>query len=1062
MKLLRLRAIDFAAIVKADVEFGAGLNVLYGPNDLGKSTLAQCIRAVLLLPHASSFSEQYVPWRGGHQPIVEMTFDTEAQRIWRVRKQFGKSGSSLLQESRNGVDFDDVAKGRSVDGRLREILRWGILEPGGSGAGKGIPTSFLATALLSTQSNVTAVLESDLQGDPAPSGKERIAAALQAVSQDPLFVSVLRATRARRDEAFTERGARKTARDSPFKIAAERLREIREERENLQALVDESEGVEQHLRELTLRRNAAEEAVVIAADRLRELERLAAESAALTAAAEEADRARNEVARIKKLATDVAAAESAAADLEVRKNQADQALDHVEKRKAEADAALQSALEAARAAGSDAETSATVAHQRLELRRAGAEKALGDAQRRAELVAAAQKAVDAAVSTEAARRAQETEEKRARTLLADATTARDAAERQQRALDVLERALEARVADEQVVAAQAAVDNAALLRANLDSAAADLEALRARRDSHAVPGAEAMPGMRRLATDLATAQGALDVGLFVTVTPRRPLEIRVQKDDQPPSTSSGAQAVEIEAGAHVEVDLGDLATVRVAGGRRDARRKAEALEETDLDELDMKIQEAREIDSRLQATQTALTSLQNQLEALSGSSDTLRVARDRQAACHAALEGAPFDKLSDELTRLGPDPKATLRTRREQANRTLETAREAVTKVGTAHALAEERGRMSAVAFEEALAARDAALLPFPDGLAAARKEAERALSDAAEEQRRVASELASLDSSIAAERARIETAVNNARKGVERAQAEVGAAQEAQKSAIAEHASQTGRLDQLRRLRDAEDLAAAEHRLRIATEQHASLPVPERPVTDADVTAGGLALARATSTLDATDDEIHRKHGALEQVGGAVARERLRDVIEAYELAERQEKEIEADYEAWKLLLEQMKEADAAQASNLGQVLAPAIAARFEALTAKRYENVRLTAQLATEGVVVAGAIRTTNCISVGTREQLSTLYRLSLAEYLGTAVVLDDQLVQSDGTRMDWFRALLAEKARSFQIVVFTCRPEDYLPDGAMVPPGTGVYRDTDDGFVRAVDLERAAQRR
>jgi len=85
-----------------------------------------------------------------------------------------------------------------------------------------------------------------------------------------------------------------------------------------------------------------------------------------------------------------------------------------------------------------------------------------------------------------------------------------------------------------------------------------------------------------------------------------------------------------------------------------------------------------------------------------------------------------------------------------------------------------------------------------------------------------------------------------------------------------------------------------------------------------------------------------------------------------------------------------------------------------------------------------------------------------LALAEYLSTTVVLDDQLVQSDGTRMDWFRALLAEKARNFQIVVFTCRPGDYLTAGAMVPKGKSVQRDTDGGFVRAVDLGRAVRRK
>ena len=99
---------------------------------------------------------------------------------------------------------------------------------------------------------------------------------------------------------------------------------------------------------------------------------------------------------------------------------------------------------------------------------------------------------------------------------------------------------------------------------------------------------------------------------------------------------------------------------------------------------------------------------------------------------------------------------------------------------------------------------------------------------------------------------------------------------------------------------------------------------------------------------------------------------------------------------------------------------------------------------------------------MSVGTREQLSTLYRLCLAEYLQTTVVLDDQLVQSDESRMDWFRTLLQEKARSFQIVVFTCRPGDYLATTSMVPKGDLISLDSDDGFVRAVDLGRALHRR
>ena len=201
---------------------------------------------------------------------------------------------------------------------------------------------------------------------------------------------------------------------------------------------------------------------------------------------------------------------------------------------------------------------------------------------------------------------------------------------------------------------------------------------------------------------------------------------------------------------------------------------------------------------------------------------------------------------------------------------------------------------------------------------------------------------------------------------------------------------------------------------------------------------------------------------GALERVGGAVAGERLKEAKEAFECAVRQEKEIEADYDAWKLLLETMKEADAAQASNLGQALAPAIAKGFQELTQRRYDGMQLTAELGTGGILVAGAVRPLEHISVGTREQLSTLYRLALAEYLRSTIILDDQLVQSDGHRMEWFRALLVEKAQRFQIVVFTCRPADYLDAAAIAGDGEGSHADHDGGLIRSIALQKSLSRR
>ena len=81
-------------------------------------------------------------------------------------------------------------------------------------------------------------------------------------------------------------------------------------------------------------------------------------------------------------------------------------------------------------------------------------------------------------------------------------------------------------------------------------------------------------------------------------------------------------------------------------------------------------------------------------------------------------------------------------------------------------------------------------------------------------------------------------------------------------------------------------------------------------------------------------------------------------------------------------------------------------------------------------EGIQAAGDRRGFDRLSIGTREQLSTLFRLCLAERLRTALLLDDQLVQSDPDRLRWFRTALRQTATSgVQVIVLTCRPDDYL---------------------------------
>jgi len=1077
MKLHRLRIVNFAAIENVDVEFGPGLNVLYGPNDLGKSTVVAAIRLGLLLPHNSTHCDQYVGWTGSGDPVVEMTFETEAQRIWRIRKQFGKGGSSLLQESRNGQDFDDVERGRKVDAKLREILRWGIPEPGGTGGAKGLPTSFLATALLSPQEDVSAILRNSLQEDPTGSGKEQIAAALQAVAQDPLFIALLRETQARRDAAYTDKGAKKTAKGSVFKAAAERLNETRDEKEKLQRIVAESEGAERQLRELTDRRTRKQETLAVAMDLAASLERLASQATCRSIAADEIRLAQEEVLRIRSIGTEVEAAERNVAELVRKITETEQALKVAHDQQVEADAALGAAEEAARAEGSDPGVTDTVVRQQLELRKSAADQAVSEAQQRIDAAKAAQRLVEAVDAAERELHDQQVIAASAVESASKAAATSKTADEGLRRCDLLERALDVHAADKQAADAQAAVDNEAALRGRLDATSGERVALAARRSGITVPIPGALGPMRRLATELAAARGALDVGFVVTVSPNSRLDLRVQKDGGEADSRSIAQPVEIEANAEVEVVIAELATVRVRGGRREAQEKARNLENrwsgevvphlaaagvTDLDGLDTRIAAAQELDASIKTKDAAMELLRTQMAALAGAAAALREASDRAAACRAALGDTGLDTLAADLKALGADATAGLRKRRQQLSKEAEAARAIANQAANARILADERARHARLGLDAAVVARDAALVAFPEGVDASLAAAQTTLAAGTAEKETVAAEFASLERTIEARKKRIDATLSGARTKAAQATSAVETAQGQLTAARTDHALQDGRLIELRKRRDAENLAAAETKFQEATDRHAALPIPDRIVTDEEVSAAQSTAAGVKLELEGIERDIQRAHGALEQVGGAVARERLRDATEAFELAERQEREIEAEYEAWRLLLDQMKEADAAQASNLGQVLVPAIAGRFQELTQRRYETVQLTAQLGTEGIVVSGAVRPPAQISVGTREQLSTLYRLSLAEYLDTAIVLDDQLVQSDDTRMDWFRALLTEKAHGFQIVVFTCRPSDYLAASALVPQGSAVHADTDGGFVRAVDLGRALRRR
>lgn len=207
-----------------------------------------------------------------------------------------------------------------------------------------------------------------------------------------------------------------------------------------------------------------------------------------------------------------------------------------------------------------------------------------------------------------------------------------------------------------------------------------------------------------------------------------------------------------------------------------------------------------------------------------------------------------------------------------------------------------------------------------------------------------------------------------------------------------------------------------------------AELPSTD-PVSDQELEQARHAVKQSAARLRGAEGQLRELQGKLQHVGGAVLDERLAEQEQIVERQRQRHRELEDEYAGYKLLYDTLKDLDANRATHLGRTLAKPISAKFIELAGERYDDLKLDPSLRAEGIVAAGAIHQLADLSVGTREQLASLVRLAIAEHLGTAVVLDDQLVHSDEDRLRWFRTELERAAEKVQVVVFTCRPSDYL---------------------------------
>jgi hypothetical protein len=1097
MRLVSLSVDNFRAIRQLDLEFAAGINVLHGPNDLGKSTIGAAIRAALLVPPSGTQVDSYASWFSGENPRVELTMIDGEGSWWKVKKTFSSTSASSAEmfHSKEGLTFALDCKAREVEERLRTLLAWGIPPPGGKGAPRGMPDSFITQAVLGGQDDADDILENSLAADAAESGKLRLTKALASLAQDPLFKSVLLRAQSEVDQFFTTTGQRKRGQGSRFTQAGERVRTIGDELDQRKALLQTSSAIESEVAELR-RRHADVQATLDEAN------------TELRATKERHVRGLQRDALVKrevetrKTIEEIAAKRAQLAAMERDVEQAQIIVGASKVALAEATAMVENKEAECRAAGETVRLAeGAEALRQKELKKAQLQK------RAAELAGQVATATSKGTTLKLAIEARNS-------ALAATHATVNAASEVERLTAEHERALEnerngavelessralvafVRWRSAVVVREESAKAQDSARRAEANATAKEKEASKVEREvakaeaklvvrEAMLPTRARLDKLRELERKLEKAEAALGGGVNVVVRPRRAIDLTARVDGASPTSERLAKVRAFAADRALGLSIDKVAELEITAGSADARNLVESLRQrweteatpvlgkagvTDLaalvaatEALQRERLAAAEKVRDAQEIRADAKGLRDQAELHRQRASVAPITEDEADARREAIGNHDVADLEAHYAALKEPSEARVVQLHKELAKTQDTLQGQKTKkeadVRLAEfALAKARERSKEA---EQLRKKRVATLPAIDLDVQDASLAEQILA-IENEQTRVATQLRDLAVEADRDLERAKQGLAKATAARDKAKAEENKTRTALDDARKRHSGLEGAIGQFRPAVDLLDRSAAETAWKAATTALASIPL-DSVATDDDLQRAEARVLGAHQKHSSVHDQLITKEGALAHVGGAALREEVERLEEARSVAESQQRVLETDADAWKLLRDTLRAVENEEGAHLGRALSVPVGKRFEELTHGRYKELRLDAALKAEGLGVTGATAEAQTVlealSVGTRSQLAALIRLTIADQLRTAIVLDDHLVHTDVLRLTWFHELLRKVAVNAQVIIITCRPQDYLA-GLKIPtedPVVDVLGDT----LRAIDLERVLQR-
>ena len=600
-----------------------------------------------------------------------------------------------------------------------------------------------------------------------------------------------------------------------------------------------------------------------------------------------------------------------------------------------------------------------------------------------------------------------------------------------------------------------------------------------------LPGAEQLGALQELERELERAEAALGGGLSVSVRPTKTLDVSVQLDDQAPRDAQLAAERTFDAHRQVRLAIAELGELDITAGSAEQRKVVDELRNRWRDDAQpaltkanvKRLRDIANLCAALAIEHAALDELKRSAERLQLDAKSLRdqatiyrksaipLFTPEQLDARKALIGAHDLRQVEEHYRDLGNPSEALaeKLHNELASTHRELSGELATCDESARMaefqLAATRNRADELnagwnAKIASLGNRDVDEL-----LASTRQEITRIEQAKSKDQTQLAAFATTASSKVESAKQLVMDAQGALRKAKVARDDEFVALEERR----GECSRRRGALDEMRVRIEQLDRSTAVQAVEVRESELAALP-PGTPMTTIDLEQAEARVRDAAAAHERAKTELNVKEGSLAHVGGAALREEVQRLEEARTAAQARERELEVDADGWKLLRDTLRAAENEEGTHLGRALAGPVTQRFEELTQGRYSRLRLDAALRTEGLSATASNseggEVLEALSVGTRAQLAVLLKLSIADQMRSTVVLDDHLVHTDAIRLDWFQDALRKIAVNIQVIVITCRLQDYLSVVGLPADGQTTV-DLAAGTIRAVDMAEAVDR-